>query len=194
MTAEPGPRIAPIPPEGWPESMRAALAALRPPTVRHEPAPRGPDDPKGLNLLGTVAHHPDAARAYHGLCGHVLFGTTLSERQRELLVLRVAARRDARYEWAQHVILGRAVGLGDDEIDAVGRGVEGGWDPVDAALLRAVDELIDDARIADETWTALSGVLDPRQLIDVVLTVGAYDVLAMLLRTFEVQLDDDLCG
>ena len=34
--------------------------------------------------------------------------------------------------------------------------------------------------------------LDTQQMMDVVFTVGAYDVLAMALRTFDVELDDDL--
>ncbi len=33
--------------------------------------------------------------------------------------------------------------------------------------------------------------LDTQQLMDVVFTVGAYEVFAMALRTFEVELDDD---
>ena len=46
--------------------------------------------------------------------------------------------------------------------------------------------------IGEETWSTLAADLDERQLMDVVFTVGAYDVLAMALRTFGVPLDDDL--
>ena len=38
----------------------------------------------------------------------------------------------------------------------------------------------------------LAADFDDRQLMDVVFTVGAYEVLAMALRTFGVPLDDDL--
>ncbi|HMQ25957.1 MAG TPA: hypothetical protein PKA98_08210, partial [Acidimicrobiales bacterium] len=69
-----------------------------------------------------------------------------------------------------------------------------GWSPLDAAKLRAVDELLDDARIADATWATLAGTLDPRQLLDLIFTVGAYDALAMMMRSFEVPLDADLAG
>ena len=67
-----------------------------------------------------------------------------------------------------------------------------GWSDVERALLRAVDELLGDALIGDETWSVLAGVLEEQQLMDVVFTVGAYDVLAMALRSFGVPLDDDL--
>ena len=42
--------------------------------------------------------------------------------------------------------------------------------------------------IGDETWATLAAEFDERQLMDVVFTVGAYDVLAMALRTFAVPL------
>ena len=49
-----------------------------------------------------------------------------------------------------------------------------------------------DARLSDGTWATLSAELDTQQLMDVVFTVGAYDLLAMAFRTFDVELDDDL--
>src|SRR3546814_4142721 len=85
--------------------MRTALAALRPAVVRHPLPPQDPSRPKGLNVLGTLAHNPELATAYHTLTGYILFGSNLSARQRELLVLRVAAVRGSRYEWLQHTIL-----------------------------------------------------------------------------------------
>jgi alkylhydroperoxidase family enzyme len=187
------PRVEPLPPEEWPPAMREALAALRPPNPRHPMPPRDPSRPKGRNILGTFAHHPDLARAYNTFNGHILFASTITPRQRELLVLRVAARRQADYEWAQHVVQGRDAGLTDEEIERIEQGPDAaGWEPLDAALLRAADELIADARIADTTWEALGAELDVQQLLDVVFTVGAYEVLAMAMRSFGVELDDDL--
>jgi alkylhydroperoxidase family enzyme len=173
--------------------MRDALAALIPPEPRHPLPERRGDRPKGLNILGTLARHPALTRAYHAFNGHVLFATTLSLRQRELLVLRVAAVRQAEYEWAQHVVIGEDVGLEPEEIARVEAGPDApGWSPFDAALLRAVDELVADAKIADPTWQVLSGELDEGQLMDLVFTVGAYDLLAMAMRSFQVELDADL--
>ena len=190
---EVGPRIRPLAPQEWPDEMREALAALRPPDPRHPLPPRRPDRPRGLNVLGTLAHHPALTRAYHTFNGHVQFGTTLSVRQRELLVLRVASVRRATYEWAQHVVLARDAGLADEEIARVAAGPDApGWSPLERALLRAVDELLADAMVSDQTWTTLAGELDQRQLMDLVFTVGAYEVLAMALRSFGTELDADL--
>jgi AhpD family alkylhydroperoxidase len=187
------PRLDPIPPGEWPEEMRDAIAALRPANPTHPLPPRDPDRPKGLNVLGTFAHHPALARAYHTFNGHLLYATTISVRQRELLVLRVAQLRQCEYEWAQHMVLAADAGLTADDVTRIQEGPDApGWSELDRALLSAADELVRDARIADATWTTLAEELDDRQLMDVVFTVGAYDLLAMALRSFGVELDDDL--
>jgi AhpD family alkylhydroperoxidase len=190
-----GPRLAPLAPREWPEGMRDALAALRPPNARHPFPSRSDDRPKGLNVLGTLARHPDLARAFHTLNGHLLFATTLEPREREVLVLRVAALRRCDYEWAQHVVLAADAGLGSDEVAAIAEGPgAAALSPFDAALVRAVDELVGDARIGDATWAALVERYDDQQMMDLVFTVGAYDVLAMAMCAFGIELDDDLGG
>ena len=84
-------------------------------------------------------------------------------------------------------------GITDAEVERVKSGPEAeGWSPLEAALLTAADELVHDARIGEETWAAAAAELDTQQLLDVVFTVGAYDLLAMAFRTFDVELDDDL--
>jgi alkylhydroperoxidase family enzyme len=173
--------------------MRGALAAIRPAHPRHPFPSRDPGRPKGLNALGTLAQYPTLTQAYHTFNGHVLFGTSLSPRQRELLVLRVAAVRQAIYEWRQHVVLAADAGITPDEIERVAEGPAApGWSPIDRAMVSAVDELLDDALVADATWEVLATELDVEQLMDLVFTVGAYDLLAMAFRSFGVQLDDDL--
>ena len=187
------PRIEPLPPGEWPDEMKGALAAIRPENPRHPFPPRDPSRPKGLNVLGTLAHHPTLARAFHTFNGHILFGTTLSPRQRELLVLRVAAVREATYEWKQHVVLAADAGITPEEIEMVTEGPGApGWSPIDRAMVSAVDELIRDAMVSDATWEVLAEELDVEQLMDLIFTVGAYDVLAMMFRSCGVPIDDDL--
>jgi len=114
-------RIEPLPLSQWPSEMRDALAALDPPVRRH-PRPQREGRPKALNALGTLARYPALTQAFHTFNGHILFATTLSPRQRELLVLRVAALRDAPYEWAQHVVQGTDAGITREEISRIGTG------------------------------------------------------------------------
>jgi alkylhydroperoxidase family enzyme len=186
------PRLDPIPPREWPEEMRAALAALRPENARH-PRPEQKDRPKALNALGTLAHHPELTRAFNTFNGHILFTSTLTPRQRETVVLRVATLRESAYEWAQHAVLAGDVGLTPDDIARIVEGPDAeGWSDLDAAIVRAVDELIRDAMVSEATWQVLATEFDDQQLMDLVFTVGAYELLAMAFRSFGVELDDDL--
>ena len=186
-------RVAPLPPDTWPLEMRDALAAMRPPNPRHPMPPRDPGRPKGLNVLGLFAHHPELARAYNTFNGHLLFATTLTPRQRELVVLRVAARREAIYEWKQHAVLAADVAITPPELEALrGDPDAGEWSDLERAMLHAVDQLLVDARVGDDTWPVLAAELDTQQLMDLVFTVGAYDLLAMAFRSFGIPLDDDL--
>ena len=186
------PRIAPLPPSDWPTGMRDALAPLRPPNPRH-PYPKTEGRPKGLNVLGTFAHHPDLTHAFMTFNGHILFTSTLAPRDRELIVLRVAALRNSIYEWEQHAVIAGDNGIDEDAVARVAAGPdEPGWTPLEHAMLRAVDELVRDATISGATWTVLEEGFDDQQILDLVFTVGAYDVLAMALNVCGTPLDDDL--
>ena len=185
-------RIAPLPPKEWPEEMRAALAALRPAESR-PPLPQSKDRPKALNALGTLARHPALTAAFNTFNGYILFASTLTPRQRELLVLRVATLRGSAYEWEQHRVLAADIGLDATEVERIAVGPDApGWSPLDRAMLQAVDDLIGAGEIADPTWQLLASEFDDQQLMDLVFTVGAYEILALAFRSFRIELDEDL--
>jgi NAD(P)-dependent dehydrogenase (short-subunit alcohol dehydrogenase family) len=69
--------------------------------------------------------------------------------------------------------------LTDRDFERIREGPDApGWDPFEAALLRAADELHRDSFLSDATWSLLASRYDTRQLMDVVFTVGQY-TLAM---------------
>ncbi|MGH9018441.1 MAG: carboxymuconolactone decarboxylase family protein, partial [Acidimicrobiales bacterium] len=95
----------------------------------------------------------------------------------------------------QHAVLAGDAGIGADELDAVIAGPDGGsWSAVEAALLRAVDELVAGATVSAATWESLAASLTTEQVMDLVFTVGAYDLLAMVFGAFAVDVDDDLAA
>jgi hypothetical protein len=78
--------------------------------------------------------------------------------------------------------------LTPDEIDGIRTGGLG--DGLDGLVLCAVDELERDSSVSDETWAGLRAHLDDRQRMDLVFTIGGYDLLAMAVNTFGVQPED----
>ena len=93
------------------------------------------------------------------------------------------------------MVIARDLGFTDADIERIAEGPHAdGWSAIDAAMLRAVDELVADAQITDDTWAVLAGELDRHQLMDLVFTVGAYDLLAMAFKSFGVEIDADLAA
>ena len=145
-----------------------------------------------LNVQRTTAQYPELARARQAFTRHVMRDTSLPARERELLILRTGWNCQSEYEFAQHSRFGRSVGLSDAEIHRVALGPEAdGWDPFEATLLRAADELHDDAFISDSTWHALAERYSVQQLMDVVFAVGQYHIVSMALNSFGVQFEPD---
>jgi alkylhydroperoxidase family enzyme len=170
------PRIPPLAPADRDAATAELLDALR--------APGGPE----LNIFGTLAHHPKLLKRWSAFGGTLLYGGVLPARERELLILRTGYRCRSRYEWGQHVAIGRAAGLSDEEIARVADGPDAaGWADHEADLLRAADELHDDNRIGDGTWRALAARWDEQQLIEVCMLVGQYHLVAMLLNSTGVE-------
>lgn len=147
------------------------------------------------NIFRTLARHPKLLKRWLVFGNHVLMKSTLPARERELLILRTGVRCRCEYEWGQHAVIARQIGLSEEEIRRVTQGPdEPGWAPFDAALLRAADELHDDYAISDATWSKLSEKYGTPQLMDVVFTVGQYKLVSMALNTFGVELDPGVEG
>lgn len=184
-------------------SARANLAALT--AARLDPIPRDewsdevrklldPNDRGGavLNLYATLARHPIFFRPRAIQSAYIRIGATLTDRAREILILRIGWLCGSEYEWAQHVRAARRIGMSDDEIRRVAVGAEAsGWDPFESALIRATDELHRDDMISNRTWMALSERYGTPELIDVVITVAGYRMVSIALNSFGTQIEPD---
>ena len=176
------PRIAPLGDDELSDEAREVLA----PFLRQG---------RVLNIFRTLAQHPDLMRRWLVFANHVLGKSTLAVRERELVILRIGYLCKAGYEWGQHVLIARQAGMSDEEIRSAKTGPDTpGLSELDRLLLQATDELHADAHVSDATWKALSNLLAPQQLVDLVFTVGQYNLVSMALNSFGVQPDEGLPG
>lgn len=190
------PRIPPRPVEEWTGEVDDAFSALR----AHEPSgqaagPGGPASRPRSNILGIYAWHPALVRAWLPFSNH-LRHSTLSDRIREMVIIRTTWLGFGEYEWAQHVRMSRAGGyLTDAEIDALAEGpAADGWSAGDAAVVRAVDELCGMKNLSDTTWRDLEAQFSREQLMDFVFTVVTYDMHCTAFNALGLELDAGMTG
>ncbi|MET0268849.1 MAG: carboxymuconolactone decarboxylase family protein [Sphingomonas sp.] len=165
-----GPRILPLPPAEWTGDARAILGFWS-----------GPDEMSGdqSNLMLTLANHPALALAVLTLGDHLLFRSTLPHRLREIVTLRVAWTSRSEHEWAWHALYARDQGMTNAELAAIKMGAAAEcWTSLERALIEAVDQLRGDGAIAAGTEAVLAAMLDTRQRMDLIFTVGHYTALS----------------
>ncbi len=177
------PRVEPLPEAEWSEAQRKLMQPMK--------------ERWGFvfNVLQTLIRNMPLFLAWSPLGSHLMDTSALSPRHRELLILRVAWQTRSEYEWGQHVQMSRSAGLTPEDFERIKSGPDAaGWDELDAALLRAVDELLDDAMLSDDLWNALASHLSTEQLTDAIFTVGHYNMLAMALNSLGIQREPNVPG
>ena len=142
------------------------------------------------NLFLTMGRAPKLFRGWLRFAGRLMPGGSLPRRDTELVILRVAHLRGCDYEFEHHVRLGKRFGVGRTEIEQVEQGPSAaGWTARERAILTAVDEMVATDNLSDETWAALREYLDEKRVVEFVLLVGHYEMLATFLLTLRVRPD-----
>ena len=175
-----GPRILPVDEQDLPERLKH-LKNNNPRIAR-------------LNIIRTMARHPELHKAWSKFAGYIIRNSTLPDRDRELATLRIGWLCKAEYEWSQHTVMAKAVGVTEAEIEQVILGSTGNWNEFDRALMTAVDELHTSSSITDVTWRQLSSHYSEQQMMDLVFTVGQYTLVSMALNSFGVEIDEGYSG
>ncbi len=126
---------------------------------------------------------------------YIMRNSHLPPRDRELAILRIGWLNKSEYEWAHHARMGMDAGLSKEEVRRVIDGPEAaGWSEHERALLKAVDQIKFDAQLTDEVYDRLAATYCEKQLIDLVMTVGNYNMVSTGLNIFGVQLEDGVAG
>jgi 4-carboxymuconolactone decarboxylase len=170
-------RIAPLDPP-YPDRVAEDFAALMPPGV------------PPIALFRTLAKNPRVLRRVRR--GGLLDPGSITVRQREIVILRTTARAGAEYEWGVHAaFFAGAAGLGDAELAAT---VLGGpdapcWSEEEGMVVRLVDELYDDARPSEGTWSALAARFAEGQILEIFVLAGLYRAISYVVNGAGVELE-----
>jgi alkylhydroperoxidase family enzyme len=146
-----------------------------------------------MTIFTTLGRHPRLFRAWLFYSAHLMPFGTLPRRDSELIILRVAWRCRAVYEWWHHVPLALRAGLTPDEIAAVAdetRDAE--LSERQQILIAMADRLLEERSMPEATWQAARRALTDREVIEVCLLTGHYQGLATALGGLAIQLESEL--
>ncbi len=166
-------RITPIDPADANEKVREAIDALPP-----------------LNIFRTLAHAETAFRPFLRFGGAVLTRMKLDPLVRELAILVVAREAEAEYEWIQHVAIAKHVGATDEQIEALRADAAGPFDAAQQAAIDFAKAVVHSPRVEDELFERVRAQFDDREIVELLLAVGDYLMLARVMTVLEIDLDD----
>ena len=143
-----------------------------------------------IHVHQLMANNPKLLDAWWDFRNHSVEGGTLGKRTGELVILRVAVHMQAWYEWGSHVDRALMCGLSIDEINHVlSHPTLERWQPADAALLEAVDELVSHHCISEKLQIKLAKYFSTAQLMDLIAIQGMYVILACMIKSWGLALD-----
>jgi alkylhydroperoxidase family enzyme len=148
-----------------------------------------------LNLFRVLVRYPELMKRVNALGGLFMAHGSLAEREREIVILRVAWNTRCEYEFAQHAPIGRQHGLTEGQIRDLGRPLDlSSWTDSDRDLILFVDESMTQLEVADRTWDLVLRSHTEEQMMELVLLIGFYVMLAAFLKTARVPLEEGSVG
>jgi alkylhydroperoxidase family enzyme len=150
--------------------------------------------PTQLNIFRMMAHAETDFRPLIQLGTAILSQQALSPKLRELAILRVGRLSPAQYEWVQHVPIALATGATQAQIDALAADdvTSPAFDDVERAVLAFVTDVVRNVKASDATFETVGRYLSHREIVELIITTGYYMLIARLLETTAVDLDEPM--
>lgn len=183
------PRILPLERESVADQVQAATARLRSNIVGGNPAPLPLDAIP--EIMFTMARFPEVWDRYMAL-SMWLQGPkgALGARDRQLAILRTGWLLQAPFEWGEHVRHSKLVGITAEEIERATVGSSApGWSDHDRAIIRAAEELRENAMVSDATWNQLAGTMSEAELLELLLLIGQFTTTAYFQNSLRMRLE-----
>ncbi len=140
-------------------------------------------------ILRVMMHHPKLFTQITEIGIQLTANGALSPRERELAILRVAWLCHSPYQWGEQVLIANKIGINSEEIERITQGSgASGWSEHEQSILRASEELHENAKVSDSTWSTLSTRFNNQQLLELIVVVGQYQMLAYFVNSLNLHL------
>ena len=143
-----------------------------------------------LHLFQSMGHVPRAMQAYMRYGTSLWNAGDLSTRERELAILAVSRTLRARYEWHQHVGLGREAGITAAEIDAIARDDDCQFPGREQAIMRYASAVATGG-VTDPLFEAAAEFTDTETVVGLTMLASHYLMTARILDALAVPIDDE---
>ncbi len=172
------PRIPYVEKDGAPQEVAETFAKME---ARGNPV---------VNLWKMIAHSSSALIHVIRTGNALLTKTRIDPKLREIAILRTAELLDCAYEIKAHSKAGIKEGMTEEQVKAIKNWESSSdFNDIERAVLSFTDEVAQNARVKDETFSNLAKYLDEGMMAELALIVGFYGMLARTLLPFEVDLD-----
>ncbi len=143
-----------------------------------------------LNLWKMAAHSPATLTHLVKLGNTILSKTQLEPKLREMAILCVAEILNCAYERTAHTVIGKSVGMTDEQIIYIKNQESSSvFSPTEQAVLRFTDELMKNGKASQSTFSELEKRLSHKEMMELTIRIGFYELLSLLLLTFDVDLE-----
>ncbi len=144
-----------------------------------------------LNIFRMLGHSGDMLDAFTKFGNAILMHSDLDPILREIAIVRVGVLKGSTYEVHQHERISRQLGMSDDKIKAIHEGPDAkAFSPLESLVMRFADDIVANTRASDATFNPLAEQLPPKQLQELVITIGFYTAVSYFLETFDVDIEE----
>ncbi|SON63263.1 hypothetical protein MSIMFI_04793 [Mycobacterium simulans] len=152
-----------------------------------------PDYMAELSIFQALLNHPRLARTFNDLLATMLWHGALQPRLRELVIMRIGWLTACDYEWTQHWRVASGLGVSADDLLGVRDWQDyDGFGATERAVLAATDDVVRDGAVSAESWAACERELqgDTTVLIELVTAIGSWRMVASILQSLKVPLEE----
>lgn len=174
-------RVEPVPLDEWPKDLLDETSGW--------PRFQGRPELRSAGVYSTLANHPGLLRSLGPVMAHLLVDCALTDRGREIVIVRSCLHDRGAYPYRQHVAIAARHGVGTTLLDQLTRSAPMIDDPADGALVSAVDELHRDNGLTDEAWALLLDHHGREAAMDLVVAAGFYGLVSFVLNTACTRLE-----
>lgn len=148
--------------------------------------------PRKLNVARMIANSSDAVFQNFSRLGNSLMTRgKLDKKLREIAILRNGRVCGSLYEYTQHVPIGKSTGLTDEQVAAIDNWEDSKcFNELERLVLRFTDEVARNVKGTRTTLEALKKHLGPGELVELIMAIGFWGMVARILETTEVELED----